>query len=165
VLAGAERLRRFDPAHDRNPDVEEGWLDVTHRLTGASAARVACETWDHPDAARIVLALAHFIALGRALDHPARAADGAGGAEPGSGEPALRARVLAGRAHRAIFFAHDVKTLVVADAEGRRMGNPLPMQAVSHYLRHPLQERPTRRSASEAVRLVRDGKPPAQVGG
>ena len=29
----------------------------------------------------------------------------------------------------------------------------------------PLQERLTRRFACEAVRLVRDGKPPAQVGG
>ncbi len=159
VLAGAERLLRFDPAHDRNPDVEEGWLDVTHRFTVASAARHAAEVWDHPDAARIVLATAHFIALARPLDAAAPSPPPA----PPS-EPALRAVVLGGRARRAIFFAHDVKTLVAARAEGERLRSALPMQAVAHYLAHPLQERLTRRFASEAVRLVRDGKPPGQVG-
>jgi hypothetical protein len=73
--------------------------------------------------------------------------------------------VLSGRAHRAIFFAHDVKTLVAAHAESVRLDHPLPMAAVAQYLGHPLQERLTRRFASEAVRLVHDGKPPATVGG
>ncbi len=160
VLAGAERLRRFDPAHDGNPHVEEGWLDVTHRFTAASAARVATERWDHPDAARIVLATAHFIALARPLDAAAPTIP-----EPPAAEPDLRARVLAGRAQRAIFFTHDVKTLAAAHSESTRLAHPLPMQAVTHYLCHPIQERLTRRFAWEAVRLVRDGKPPAQVGG
>lgn len=160
VLAGAERLRRFDPHHDTNPHVEEGWLDVTHRFTVASAARVAAERWDHPDAARVVLAVAHFVALARPLD-----AASPESTVPAEAEPTLRARVLSGRAHRAIFFAHDVKTLVAAHAESVRLDHPLPMAAVAHYLGHPLQERLTRRFASEAVRLVRDGKPPATVGG
>jgi nitrite reductase/ring-hydroxylating ferredoxin subunit len=168
VLAGAERLLRFDPAHDRNPDVEEGWLDVTHRFTAAGAARVAAERWDEAEAARIVLMAAHFIALARPLDRAE--AGGAGRTETGA-EPnptpfaTLQAQVLAGRAARAIFFAHDVKTLAAAEWETARTGSALPMRAVGHYLGHPLQERLTRRFASEAVRLVRDGKPPAQVGG
>ncbi|MCB9569939.1 MAG: Rieske 2Fe-2S domain-containing protein [Myxococcales bacterium] len=39
VIAASERLLRFDAAIDGDPSVQEGWLDVTHRLTFASALR------------------------------------------------------------------------------------------------------------------------------
>ena len=156
VLAGATRLARFDPAHDADPSVNEGWLDVTHRLTVASAAREAASI--APGAAvRILLATVQFVAMAKPLDGPA---------EPLPPAPPLadlRARVLADRSGRAIFFAHDAKTLVAADYESARLGDPLPMQAVARFLAHPARERPIQRLAHEAVRLVADGKPPRSL--
>ncbi len=38
--AAAERLLRFDVAHDGDPTVQDGWLSVTHTLTHAAAVRV-----------------------------------------------------------------------------------------------------------------------------
>lgn len=153
VLAGATRLARFDPAHDADPSVNEGWLDVTHRLTVASAAREAAAIAPRA-AVRILLAVVHFVAIARPLDGPL------GELPPAPELATLRARVLADRSARAIFFAHDVKTLVTADQESRRLGHPLPMQAVARFLALPVRERPIQRLAHEAVRLVADGKPP-----
>ncbi len=159
VLAGAHRLWHFDAAHDANPEVEEGWLDVTHRFTAGSAARSALQRWQGPGAARLALMVAQFIHSGRALD----------GVEPsGSALPdsdALRDLVLSDRRARAIFFAHDVKTLTAALLESERLGDPLPSLAAVRFLQSPMQERLVRRFAHEAIRLVDHGKPPKGVGG
>ncbi len=159
VLAGATRLARFDLAHDADPTVEEGWLDVTHRLTVASAVREAVSRWADPEVTRIVLAAVHFVAIARPLDGPAATLPPA----PDAAE--LRAIALRDRSGRAIFFAHDVKTLAVAEAESARLGDPLPLQAVARFFAAPVRERPVQRLAHEAVRLVHDGKPPRTLSG
>jgi nitrite reductase/ring-hydroxylating ferredoxin subunit len=68
VLAGAERLLRFDAAVDADPTVQEGWLDVTHRLTFARAVDVAVERHREPDVLRLFYFAAHFIHAGGPLD-------------------------------------------------------------------------------------------------
>ena len=155
VEAGAQRLWRFDPAHDANPGVEEGWLDVTHRFTVPQALRGIDQRWSHPMMTKIIIMVGHFINLGKALDRSEAPVAGAVAIEE------LRERVLGGRATRGIFFAHDVKTLVAAT----RVGSPSALGAVNHYLSHRVQERPTRKAAVEALRLVRDGKPPHSLSG
>lgn len=159
VLAGAYRLYRFDAAHDANPEVEEGWLDVTHRFTAGSAARSALARWRGPGAARLALMVAQFIHSGRVLDGPETAEVMA------PDVVALRDLVLSDQRGRAIFFAHDVKTLTAAMLETERLQDPRPMLAAARFLRSPVQERPVRRFAHEAVRLVDRGKPPRSVGG
>lgn len=155
VEAGAQRFWRFNPSHDADPSVEEGWLDVTHRFTVPQALHGIDQRWRHPSMTKIIFMVGHFINLGKALDRSEAPVAATVDLEQ------LRERVLAGRSTRGIFFAHDVKTLVAAT----RVGSPTALQAVHHYLSHPAQERPTRKAAVEAVRLVRDGKPPHGLSG
>lgn len=54
VLAASERLLRYDPAEEVAP-TEFGWLDITHVLTYADAARWAWRAEPGPDAARLAL--------------------------------------------------------------------------------------------------------------
>lgn len=159
VMAGAERMLRFDLRHDADPTVEEGWLDVTHRFTSANAARQAVAHWSHPDGARLLLSVAHFVNLAHPLDGPGEAVS-AGSPPAGASFAELQAWVLEDHTARAIFFAHDVKTLVAAEAESVWLNDPAPMLAAARFLKNPLSERPIRRFAHQAVRLVRDGKPP-----
>ena len=64
VIAACLRLLRFDLAIERDPTVQNGWLDVTHDFTLASALREAGDT-------RLVLLTAASIQRRSALDAPA----------------------------------------------------------------------------------------------
>ncbi len=68
VLAGAERLLRFDAGHDVDPTVQEGWLDVTHRLTFAHAVALALIRSSAPGVLRLVFFAANFIHLAAGVD-------------------------------------------------------------------------------------------------
>ncbi len=71
VLAASERLLRFDAGIDANPAIQEGWLDVTHRFTFASAVRDAlrnpCMAGD-PALPMLLLQAAFFIHAAAPLD-------------------------------------------------------------------------------------------------
>jgi hypothetical protein len=71
-LAAAERLQRFDVAHDAANEVQEGWLDVTHTQTFVHALRHTLDRLDHPSVVRLFFYATRFINHARALD--ARAA-------------------------------------------------------------------------------------------
>ena len=66
VLAASLRLLRFDLAIERDPTVQDAWLDATHALTLASALRTAAL----PDEARMILLAAAFIHSRKGLDAP-----------------------------------------------------------------------------------------------
>ncbi|MEN8183478.1 MAG: Rieske 2Fe-2S domain-containing protein [Myxococcota bacterium] len=68
VQAAAERLLRFDVAVDADPALQEGWLDVTHVFTYASAVRQALERFPDPRALRLLFFAAWFVRRGAALD-------------------------------------------------------------------------------------------------
>ena len=70
--AASERMLRFDVAHDRDPSVQEGWLDVTHLLTFVNALRHACARYREPGILRLFFYAVRFVNNARALD---RAAD------------------------------------------------------------------------------------------
>jgi hypothetical protein len=68
VLAAARRLLRFDLQVDSDPTVQEGWLSATHRLTFASAARLAQLRFDSPAALHFLFQAAAFIHSGAPMD-------------------------------------------------------------------------------------------------
>ena len=68
IVAGAERLLRFDPAIDADPTVQEGWLDVTHRMTFACAVATALQRHPAPEALALLFHAAQFIHAARPLD-------------------------------------------------------------------------------------------------
>ncbi|MDP6539617.1 MAG: Rieske (2Fe-2S) protein [Planctomycetota bacterium] len=68
VGAAAERLLRFDVAHEQDPLVAENWLWATHRFTFACAVRHAVERWRRPDSLRLLFQSAAFTHTGRAMD-------------------------------------------------------------------------------------------------
>lgn len=161
-LAGADRVLRFDTAFDADPTVSEAWLDITHRLTVPHAVRRAVAEWDHPDCARIVLMVAHFVNAGKALDLPPERRESP---NQHPDPKALVALALSPRAIRPIFYAHDIKTTMAAIAESARLDSRTHLQAAHRFLTSPLCERIVPRFAHEAVRLVREGKPPHTLTG
>ena len=68
VLAASERLLRFDAAIDGDPAIQEGWLDVTHRLTFASAVRGALAGRRDPALLMLLVQAAFFIHGAAPLD-------------------------------------------------------------------------------------------------
>lgn len=70
VLAGAERVLRFDERVDGDPTVQEGWLDVTHRFTYACAVAEALRRYAEPDGLRMLFFAAYFIVLAAPVDLP-----------------------------------------------------------------------------------------------
>jgi nitrite reductase/ring-hydroxylating ferredoxin subunit len=70
ALAASERLLRFDAALEHDPTIQHGWLDVTHLLTFAHAARGAQARWDSPRALLLLTQAAQFIRMHKPLDLP-----------------------------------------------------------------------------------------------
>ncbi len=68
VLGASARILRFATAHDRDPTVQHGWLDVTHVLTYAHAARATLALLPGPAALRPLWFAARFVNVSRALD-------------------------------------------------------------------------------------------------
>jgi hypothetical protein len=163
-LAAATRLLRFEVAVDRDPTVEEGWLWVTHTLTFVDAVRRALPRCDDATGLRLVAFAAWFAAMHRGLDGP----DDRGAWRATLGvpddldlaRPHLERRILGDHAARAIFFAHEVKTLEAAHAERVATGRDEPVLGAMRYLAYGAQERAVARQVLEAQRLVREGKPP-----
>ncbi|MCA9649851.1 MAG: Rieske (2Fe-2S) protein [Myxococcales bacterium] len=66
--AAASRMLRFELAHDASPAVQEGWLDVTHTMTFASAVHHAVQRYCEPDGLRPLFHAARFVNHARVLD-------------------------------------------------------------------------------------------------
>ena len=64
---------------------------------------------------------------------------------------------------RGIVVAHFIKTTIVAFEELAAFGSPTPVRAVVRWFGLGGAERRIGRRAHEAVRLVRDGKPPVRI--
>ncbi len=188
-LAAAHRILRFDVAHDADPTLQEGWLDVTHTLTFANALRYAIERYDAPDVMRLVLFACRFAHNAGALDGPAPslAPDGDGTVEAIAGavaardagaaiantaayfaaerDPAALQRAvedhsLADPLTRPIVVAHLIKTCTAAFDEARATRRPEPVLALLRLAASPIRERPVGRVTHEAIRFVVHGKVP-----
>ncbi|MEZ4237886.1 MAG: Rieske (2Fe-2S) protein [Myxococcota bacterium] len=180
-LAAAERVLRFDVAHDLDPDLADAWLDVTHLLTFAAACRVAWARCPHPELVRLLLQGARLVARMRPLDGPRPPLDPADGdlvAAIRAGDAAQAVRIAAGCDPEAvrwplgalaldppgaglpIFVAHAVKLSLAGCDEALATGDPRPLAAAVRFLASPKRERRTPQRVREAVRLVAEGRPP-----
>jgi nitrite reductase/ring-hydroxylating ferredoxin subunit len=188
VACAAERLLRFDVAIDQDVGVQEGWLDVTHRLTFANAVRHALSRWPDPRAYKLVFQATRFIHAAKPLDEPAarrsvwsaragtpaevvaaicardvrRAIEVASGCldvDPEALRWALEDLVISDPFVRHIFVAHAIKTTVVAFEELRHVG-PTPVLGLVRWLASGTAERGVRRQTLEALGLVMEGKVP-----
>ena len=146
VSAVSERMLRYDPAGEFDFHDDFGWLDITHGLTYARAARWhAGEQPVTPDVIRLVMWTA-FLAnwTGRHEWHT-------GVGERAEVEPRSSDLLAYGRSlqHEAlldgttafIVHAHAVKTSVAATDEAIRLGSSLPLDATARFMAAPKLER------------------------
>jgi nitrite reductase/ring-hydroxylating ferredoxin subunit len=184
VLAASDRLLRHDPAEDTAP-TDFGWLDITHVMTYADAARWAWRSEPGPDTARLALwtvLMAHD--SGRAerrrqrpaltvLPAPAagdlRGAVEAGqaddavaialGVPDGTAGAALERAALSDLAGSFIVSAHLVKTARAARREAPEVGSNLPLAATARFMASPRVERFVSSATTEAIHLAERGTP------
>lgn len=180
VEAAARRLLNFDPAIHEDLHCQDNWLFVTHPLTYAHAIREALAHTDHPAIRKNLIWSLAFIRRSHRLDLPERvgpgdhapttAADVVGALDDHDlaivditsacaedlADP-LRTWLLAGRATRPIYIAHQIKTLRVALQETR---TKTPLLATLRMLSMSMSERAIGRIAHEATQLVVHGRLP-----
>jgi len=156
VSAVSERMLRYDPAGEFDFHDDFGWLDITHGLTYAHAARwLAADQPVTPDLIRLVMWTA-FLAnwTGRHEWHT-----GVGEraeVEPRSHDPLAYGRSLQ---HDAlldgttafIVHAHAVKMSVAATDEAIRLGSSLPLDATARFISAPKLERFVAASVTRSI--------------
>ena len=188
-LAASRRMLRFDLGIAAAVDNQDGWLDLTHRLTVVDALRVALRRWDDPRRLHILLQVVRFVAAAMPYDGPGEAV----AARPG-GVAELRAAIadmdreaalgitvsllergddplvrgllldlaMADIAVRGIVVAHMVKTSLAAFRERALTGRTEPVLAVVRWFASPRHERQVGRRVHEARDLVERGRPPTR---
>jgi nitrite reductase/ring-hydroxylating ferredoxin subunit len=145
VKAVAERMMRYDVAGERELLDDFGWLDITHGLTYANAARWHHQTTPGPDTVRLSLYTA-FLAqwTGRHEWHTRVAERDDGRSFTGTVVDAgksLQREALLDNASAFIVYAHGIKTSRAAAKEAERSGSMLPLQAAARLLDSPRLER------------------------
>jgi nitrite reductase/ring-hydroxylating ferredoxin subunit len=150
VIASSERMLRYDTAGEFDFSDDFGWLDITHGLTYAHAAR-----WHHrravetngcttPDMVRLALFcsfLAHWTgrhewhtSVGERHHVELPGDIGEIGAE-------LQRRALLDGTSAFIVAAHAVKTSRAASREAARLGSTVPLEATARFIDAPKLER------------------------
>ena len=164
VDAVSHRMLRYDVAGEYDFTDDFGWLDITHGLTYANAAR-----WHHehegstPDTIRLALFtlfLAHW--TGRHEWHA-----GIGQQSPvtlisddlAAAARHLRHESLLDRTSSFIVHAHGVKTSVAASREALRRSTPLPLLATTRFLQTPRLERFVAANVQRSIEFVAGHQP------
>ncbi len=145
VDAVSDRMLRYDTAGELDFHDDFGWLDITHGITYANAARWHGAHLRHPDTIRLALwcvFLAHW--TGRHEWHttigPQHEIDLATTDVVVAGEE-LQRKALDDTTTAFIVHAHAVKTTRAASEEAARSGSLKPLQAASRFLDAPKLER------------------------
>lgn len=145
VEAVSERMLRYDPAGEFDFHDDFGWLDITHGLTYANAARWHAAHLRHPDTVRLALwcvFLAHW--TGRHEWHTTVGEPDdvdLGTANVGAAGQVLQRHALDDTTGAFIVHAHAVKTTRAANEEALRTGSLRPLQATARFLDAPKLER------------------------
>lgn len=145
VQAVSERMLRYDVTGEQDLLDDFGWLDITHGLTYASAARWHHQAAPGPDTVRLAMYTA-FLAqwTGRHEWHTTVGPRDEGRAfattVAEAGE-ALQREALLDHASAFIVYAHGIKTSRAAAREALRSDSLLPLQAVARLLDSPRLER------------------------
>lgn len=159
VSAVSERMLRYDPAGEFEFHDDFGWLDITHGLTYANAARwhIAGRAVT-PDLVRLVLWTV-FLAnwTGRHEWHTGVAERAE--IEPRSADLAAYGRSLQ---HESlldgttafIVHAHAVKMSVAATDEALRLDSPAPLDATARFMAAPKLERFVAATVTRSIDFV-----------
>ena len=145
VQTVGERMMRYDVSGEHDLLDDFGWLDITHGLTYANAARWHNRTCPSRGTLRLAMFTA-FLAqwTGRHEWHTRVAERDEGrpfaGTVAEAGE-ALQREALLDNASAFIVYAHGIKTSRAAARESARTGSMLPLQAVTRLLDSPRLER------------------------
>jgi nitrite reductase/ring-hydroxylating ferredoxin subunit len=159
VSVGAHRLARFDHTVETDPDEDFGWLDLSHVVTYAHAARWAWRADPGPDALRLAC-WAAFLAQYAGRRGYREVAEGTGAdLGTGSSAEALCRDALGDRSGSLIMTAHLVKTTAAACAEAADRANPDVLAGVGRFVHAPRRERFVELNVARAVDLA-DGRPP-----
>jgi nitrite reductase/ring-hydroxylating ferredoxin subunit len=147
TLAVSERMLRYDPAGERDFHDDFGWLDITHGLTYANAARWHASHAGRvtPDLVRLVLwtvFLANWTgrhewhtSVGERDEVAPRSSDLA---EYGA---SLQHEALLDGTTAFIVHAHAVKMSVASTEEALRIGSSAPLDATARFMAAPKLER------------------------
>ncbi len=145
VQAVSERMMRYDLAGERDLLDDFGWLDITHGLTYANAAR-----WHHgrspgPDTVRLTMFTAFLAQWTGRHEWHTRVAERKPGrsftSTVGEAGESLQREALLDNASAFIVYAHGIKTSRAAASEALRSGSMLPLQAAARLLDSPRLER------------------------
>ena len=187
-LAGARQLLALNLQVDRDTSTDFGWLDVTHVVTYANAARWAWSVDPGPHTARLVLLTAFlaFDAAGRgqkrdAYTHkastesspadlplvlmsrqPDEAVASALAGDPEAVADALERASMEVSGGSFIVTAHMIKLAVAARTEASATGSNLPLAATARFIAAPRTERFVATNVREAIGFVETGQPPAR---
>jgi len=186
TVAGSHQLLALDVAVDLAAETGYGWLDLTHVVTYANAARWAWRVDPGPHTARLALftAFQAWDATGRGRLRDALHF----GPLPGGNSGDVYAEVVAGEAAAAvesalgsdrattaghleqasldisagsfIVSAHLTKLAVAAREEADALDSNLPLAATARFLASPRRERFVAAAVANAVGFVETGQPP-----
>lgn len=158
-----ERMMRYDPLGERDLLDDFGWLDITHGLTYANAAR-----WHHhhspgPDTVRLAMFTA-FLAqwTGRHEWHTRVAERDPGRTFTGTvadAGRALQCEALLDNASAFIVYAHGIKMSRAAAREAERCGSMLPLQATARLLDSPRLERFVAANVARSIEFLAGRSP------
>ena len=167
-LVVSHRLLRYDTTTEQVAD-NFGWLDISHGLTYARAARWAWRLHPSAQTARLVLFcawLAHDTGrlerrrqVGPVQDK-AEAVVLALEEDPNVVGDRLANEAMDGRAGSFIVVAHLVKMAQAAREEAAHTGSSLPLAAAARLIHEPRRERFIARNVTESLDFIRTGRPP-----
>ena len=185
-IAAAERMLRHDLAHEHHPDLSGySWLDITHSLTYANAARWAWTTDPGEHTARLAMyTVFHVVDGGRYATTTATGSapvDAAGemnldeamstGAVAAAVRAAMHAPVdeaadalvrasLDDRSGALIVVAHHIKVARAAIREAASTGSRLPLAAAARFITAPGRQRFVSNNIARARHFLTTGSPP-----
>lgn len=153
-----ERMMRYDVTGERDLLDDFGWLDITHGLTYAHAARWHHRTVPGPDTVRLAMFTA-FLAqwTGRHEWHTKVGERDDGRSFAGTvveAGQALQREALLDNASAFIVYAHGIKTSRAASREAARSGSMLPLQATARLLDSPRMERFVAASVARSIEFL-----------
>jgi len=183
AIAASERMLRHDLAHEQHPDVTGyNWLDITHSLTYANAARWAWAMDPGEHTARLAMyTVFHVVDGGRystvvsrpdvgeprsTLDDALAEADADGAVAAALVAPfesvhdSLVRASLDDRAGALIVVAHHVKTTRAAIREADATGSRLPLAAAARFMAAPGRQRFVASNVMRARHFLTTGAPP-----
>jgi len=169
TLAVSERLLRYDLDVEADREANFGWLDITHGMTYARAARWAWQNDPGPHTARLALFTAWLaFDTGRAerrhgvarAPEPDGAVAAALTGDIDEVADSLARAAMDDRGGSFIVVAHLVKTVQAAREEAEFTGSSLPLAAAARFVHAPRRERFVARSVAESLDFVKTGRPP-----